>query len=283
MKVVNSIKKKSADFNVSKHSYIILGLFSAIIFVGSLLLFNFVSYIAMGVALIIAVFSAGISAALCVVLICVRYSLAFKIKNPADASNKNAIFYIKRMLYTVFMIILMSVAASLIGTFINGLFGGIVMKNVNNAFLSGVIVKLPIFVLYLSFVYKMLIRYGFVDCGKKMHNINFKMLSVIIALMLMLPMAIHGSMYFTSLAETSILNVQTVFSPNVDKYVMSDDIYKDEIIPNEDFNIFLVFLSTAVAFAAQFGVFWFAYRRGKQIFMKERIRILDEYEIDENV
>ena len=76
-----------------------------------------------------------------------------------------------------------------------------------------------------------------------------------------------------------ILNVQTVLSPNVGKFI--NDGY--EIFTNEDFNIFLVPVTVILTFAIQTAVSWFAYRRGKQIFMKNHIRIIDEYETDENV
>jgi len=266
-------------FNVSKQAFILAGAFFAAIFAGSLAIFNFVSYFAAGYALTFATMAAAAAAVIAGVFICIRYAKAHKIKNPGHTSKKDTSYYIKRMIYIIVMLILASLAASLVGTFANFLLVSTVQKKTDSAFLRGFVIKAPFFVFYLSFLYKMFIKFGFVDCGSKIYNLKFRLLSVMLAFMIMTPLAIHGSMYMTDTMESGIINIHTALSPNIGRYT----VFYEVATFNEDFSLFLTVATVVLTFAAQAGVVWFAYNRGRKIFMKERIRIIDEYETEENV
>jgi hypothetical protein len=180
------------------------------------------------------------------------------------------------------MMILMSLGVSLAGMFVNGLASGFLQRGTDSPFLRGFIIKLPLFIVYLVLIYKMFIRYGFMDAQRKIFNSNLRILTVIIALIFMAPNAIYDSMFYTAPTDTLLINVQTVLSPNVDKFVVELDGYS---YVNENFtaiNIVLVVLTVLLTFAIQAAVAWFAYNRGKKIMIKEHIREID-YEMDENI
>jgi len=184
--------------------------------------------------------------------------------------------------FITLMIYLMCMGVSFAGTFISALVSGMLANNINlkdNLFLRGFIIKLPMFVIYLSFVYKMFIRYGFMDSQRKIFNLNLKMLAVVVSLILMTPNAVYDSMFYTSTLDTLIVNLQTVFSPNVDMVIME---FNEIQGFNENFSLFLVIIAIVLSFAIQTAVAWFAYSRGKQIFIKQHIREID-YEMDENI
>ena len=279
MNNMNNANKKSFGFN---YSFVVAWAFFAIAFLANVTAFNFVARI-LGV---MQTFS-YVTALLVAVLICVRYSKKSRLKNPNGFDPpRDAFYYMKRMGFIVLITVLMSTGASLIGGFVNALFGGFLQNSVYNVFLRGFILKLPIFALYLSFIYKMFIRYGYMDSDRKIFNPDFKMLSVIVALIIMIPNAVYDSMFFTSPSDMAgwyMVNVQTLLSPNIDKFIIESDGWS---YVNENFtaiNIILVFITVLLTFAIQAGVAVFAYRRGKKIFMKQRIRIIEGYEMDENI
>jgi hypothetical protein len=185
--------------------------------------------------------------------------------------------------FIVVMTAFMSLGASFIGTIVNGFLGGLLNNIVKNQFLRGFLIKFPMFILYLSFIYKMFIRYGFMDSQRKIFNQSFKVLTVIVSLIIMIPNAVYDSMFYTSTLDALIVNVQSFLSPNVDKLIVEYDGYS---YLNENFttiNIILVLLTVLLTFIIQSCVALFAYKRGKQIFIKEHIRKTDEYETDENI
>jgi len=269
--------KNSVKLSTYRNSYIIAGIFFVMVFAMCLTAYYFSGSLFFPLILIVSCVIAIIGAA----VVCNRCSIANKIKNP-DGFNppRDMFYYIKRMGFIVIMTFLMSMGVSFIGTFANAIVGGMLYNNIESLFLRGFIIKLPMFVLYLSFVYRMYIRYGFMDCERKIFNLNFKMLTMIISLIIMLPNAVYDSMFFTSTLDTFIVNVQTVFSPNIDRLIVESDGFSRL---NEDFNIILVIVTLLLTFTIQTAVAWFAYNRGKQIFIKEHIRKLDEYEMNENI
>ncbi|MCL1859551.1 MAG: hypothetical protein FWF92_10020 [Oscillospiraceae bacterium] len=267
--------KNNISFN---GSFITAGILFIISFLFCIIVFNTVGGMSFFPLVLTASF---IMALMCVFLVCIRYAKANKIKNP-DAFNppRDTFYYLKRMGFAVLMTFLMSMGVSFIGTFASAIFTGMLNNNTDSLFLRGFLLKLPMFIIYLSFIYKMYVRYGFIDCEKKIYNFNFKFLTVIASLIFMIPNAVYDSMFYTAALDTFIVNVQTVLSPNVDKYIMEFGVPKEI---NKDFNIILVAVTILLTFAAQTAVSCFAYKRGKQIFIKEHIRKLDEYEMDENI
>jgi len=190
-------------------------------------------------------------------------------------------YYIKRMGFITIMIVLMSLAASLVGMVVAVFIGGLFYR-IENTFFRDFLIKLPMFILYLSFGYKMIVRYGFMDSQRKIYNMNFKILSVMIALIMMLPGTVHDSFFCVSALNSAFVNVQTVFSPNIGIYIVEDDGF---FYLNESFsagNVVLIILTILLSLAIQLGVFWFAYGRGKKIFIAQHIREID-YEMDENI
>jgi len=274
---MNNSSKNSLDIKIP---YIITGVLFAVIFAICLFTFTFVAYSFSGTALILILLTAGAAAAVSEIIISMRCATISKIKNP-DGFNppRDMFFYIRRMGFITLMAILMSLGVSFAGTFLNGLFGGFV-KNMDNSFLRGFILKLPMFAVYLFMIYRMFIRYGFMDAQRKIYNLNLHMQALMIAFIFMVPNAVFDSMYDTATFSAFVVNLQTVFSPNIDVYILDSlDVY----YVNENFNIFLVLISVIAAFAIQLGLAWFAYKRGKKIMIKEHIREIDEYETDENI
>jgi hypothetical protein len=85
----------------------------------------------------------------------------------------------------------------------------------------------------------------------------------------------HGTQFVAGLGG---VNIQAVFSANIDVYII--DPITDYVIVNPDFNIFLTAFTILLALAAQMAVGLFAYKRGKQTFLKKRLNPA-EVETDE--
>ena len=256
---MNSANKSSLN---AKIPYIVAGAFFVVIFAVSLFTFYFVWYNFSGSALIMILILAGIAALAGAIIICARCAKINKIKNP-DGFNppRDMFYYLRRMGFIILMTVLMSLGVSFVGSFANGIFGGLA-ENTGSLFLRGFVLKLPMFLIYLYMIYRMFIRYGFLDAQRKIFNLNLNTQSFIIALIFMLPNAVYDSMYFTGTFNALVLNIQTVFSPNVDLYIVDGT----DIYINGDFNIFLVMISVLATFAIQFGVARFAYKRGKRLY-----------------
>ena len=271
-----NINKKSNSISTYRGSYIVAIILFVIIFALCLVTYNFTGSTLFPLTLVIAVIAAIIGG----FIVCYRCSAVNKIKNP-DGFNppRDMFYYLKRMGFFVIITFLMCMGISFIGTFLNGIVGGIIYNNVENLFLRGFMIKLPMFIVYLTLIYKTQIRYGFMDSERKIFNPNLKTLSMIISLILMIPNAVYDSMFFTSPLDTFILNIQTVLSPNIDRAVTEIDGYT---YLNEDFNMILVIGALLLTFAIQAIVIQFAYKRGKQIFIKQHIREID-YDMDENI
>jgi len=271
--------KNSLNLSIYRQSYFITGLFFLIVFSTCLILFNLADGF-LPLTLILAVIFAFAGT----LLTCLRCNKANRIVNPAGFNPKrDTAYYFRRMGFMIIMMYLMCMGVSFAGTFISALVSGFLANSPSlrdNLFLRGFIIKLPMFAIYLSFIYKMFIRYGFMDSQRKIFNLNLKMLSVIISLILMTPTAAYDSMFYTSTLDTFVVNLQTVFSPNVE-FVIRD--YGEIQGINEDFSMILVIIALLAAFIIQMAVAWFAYSRGKAIFIKQHIRKLDEYETDENI
>ena len=276
--------KNSQKLLTYRGSYLVAGTLFFILFAFCMTLFNLVTYEASGAALNITNTVAYVFAVTTAVIASFRCSKANKLKNPdIFVPKRDTFYYFKQIAFFTLMIVLMSVAASMVGMAATWVLGGIFYK-INHPFLSEFLLKLPFFILYLSLGYKMFVRFGFLDSQKKMFNPNTKLLAVVIAIFILIPRAV-GDNYFhmSPFYNDGVMNVQTVLGPNEGVYIMENDGYREQ---NEEFGAFSVVsigASLIAAFAAQTAVFIFAYKRGKQIFIKQHIRELDEYEMDENI
>jgi len=272
----------TVKFSIYRNSYIVTSALFVIVFAICMTLFNFVTYQASGVILYVTRIIAYVSALISAIILCLRCSIENKIKNPdIYTPPRDMFYYIKRMGFIVLMIVLMNLAASLVGTVITVFFGGI-FYNIENSFFSGFFLKLPVFILYLALVYKMLVRYGFMDSQKKIFNLQFKILTYLISFIIMLPGIIYDNYFYVSALNGGYVNAQTVLSPNIGVYTVE---YDGFIEMNESFgamNVILIALTVLFTFAIQGVFFWFAYKRGKKIFIEQHIREID-YDMDENI
>lgn len=287
-------------------AYIVAAVLFILVFAACMVLFNLVTYEASGIILNL-MQGIAIAVALAVAFIlCTRCAKEHAVKNlgiPSKTEEKpdffdpdrdkgkktdiyfkprDTFYYFKRLGFFVLMIFLMNIAASLVGMCAVALFGGFLLR-IEGVFFRELAVKLPAFVLYLALVYKMLVRYGFMDSQKKIFNTNFKLFSFLISSLVMMPGAVCDSFFCVSAADALIVNIHTVLSPNVGVYIVEDDGF---MTINENFgagNVVMICLTVLLIFAIQICFFDFAYKRGKKIFIKEHIRQLDEYEMDENI
>ena len=270
-----------------RNSYIISALFFAVLFMLCMILFYFVSYEGAGFISNSMWLLSLIFAGVILAVTSVRCAVFGKMKNPEKFDPpRNAMYYFKRAGYIVLMVFLMSLAASLVGRVVTTLFGGIFYR-IDNTFFSEFLLKLPIFALYLSFVYKMLVRFGFMDSQRKIFNPNLVTLAFITAFILLLPGLVFANYFYApALATDGSMNVQTILSPCNGTYITEFDGLGVFRYLNENFtvsNAVLIGFTVVLTFALQSVFFMFAYYRGKKIFIKQHIRQLDEYAMDENI
>ena len=258
--MTNNNSVKLATYRVA---YIVAGVLSAIVFLLSMTLLGLVTFEASGIIGNLMQIISVISALIIAGIVSVRCATANRIKNPdVFVPKRDTVFYFKRLAFISVMIVLMSIAASMVGWAATALIGGIFFR-IEHAFLSEFLLKLPVFILYLSFVYKMLVRFGFMDCQKKIFNPNFKMLAFIVAFILMIPGLVGANYFYEPALNGGFMNVQTVLSPSFGTYTIEFEGY---ITENENFragNAVLIGATVLLTFLIQAVVFRFAYNRGK--------------------
>ena len=281
----NNNNNNSVKLAAYLNSYITAGVLFGIIYILSMILFGLVTEQASGVMLYFISGAAYISAFIIAGITAVRCAKANKIKNPdIFTSPRDTAYYFKRVAFIAIMIILMNLAASLVGMFANAILASVFLR-IENIFLREFFIKLPVFILYIIFVYKMLVRYGFMDSQRKIFNKNIKTLAFIIALLVLLPSLVYDNYFYSptfSNESLAVVNVQTILSPAEGSYIFE----YDGMIENENFgvlNIILIGLSVLATFIIQIFIFRFAYNKGKKIFIKQHIREVGEYETDENI
>ena len=164
----------SVNLETYSNSYIVAGVLFGIIFALCMTLFNFVTYAASGIISNVMNIVSVVAAFMVAVITAVRCARASKSKYPdAFTPPRDTAFYFKRIAFITIMIIIMSLAASLLGAIVVGVFWGGIVSKTGNAFFSEFLLKLPVFIIYITFVYKMLVRFGFMDSRKKIFNPNF--------------------------------------------------------------------------------------------------------------
>ena len=282
---MNNNNNNSVKLATYRRSYIVAGVLFAIIFILSMTLFGLVTYEASGIIANLISTAAFFSALIIAGITSVRCSMANRIKNPGDIfipKRDAAYYFFKRIGFFSLMIVLMSLAASMVGWAATSLIGGIFFR-IEHAFLSEFLLKLPVFILYLSLVYKMLVRFGFMDSQRKIFNPNIKMIAFMIAFIIMIPGLVSANYFYVPALNGGLANVQTVLSPCSGTYIIEYDGY---ITMNENFwagDAILIGATVLLTFLIQALFFRFAYNRGKKIFIKQHIREVDEYSMDENI
>jgi len=264
--------------NSKKFLLIITAVFMGIMLLGSLLLLNFVHPDASGMAFWILQPIAGFA----VLILSFVTASHYRNLNRASGGDKDFGYYFKRIWTTLILMFLMSVVISeAVGLFYNGIVGGTRIRMIDSGrfFMQGFIAKGPLFALYLVLIYNMFSQQGFRDANRKVFNAHLKILIVALVFLLMLPAAVHDSMHHTQfVAGFGGINIQAVFSANVDVYAV--DPITDYVMVNNNFNIFLTAFTVLLALAVQMAVAIFAYKRGKQAFLKKRLNPA-EVETDE--
>ena len=272
-----------AEMKSKKFLFIITGIFMGVMLLASLLLFNFVSPYAAGIAFNIIQPAAFAAAGILAFVTSAHYKNLSRLSGETGGRDKNIGFYFKRILISVVLIILMSMAISEgVGMILNGIVGGTRIKMIDSGsfFMSGFIIKGPLFAIYLLLIYNMFSQQGYRDANGKIFNAHLKIIIIAVAFIIMMPSAVMNSMHYTQYVPENIggADIQAVFSANINVYV--EDIITDLPAVNPDFNIILTAFTVLLAFIAQAAVVIFAYNHGKQTFLKKRLNPA-EVETDE--
>lgn len=255
---------------------ILTAVFFCLLLVLNLALFNFVSPFASGAAFWILQITAVIAVLILSFVASSHYRLLNKVNGGGD---KNFEFYFKRIWITLILMFLISLAISeAVGIFANAIVGGMRTK-IENSFLQGAVLKIPLFLLYLAATYNMFSQQGYKNADRKVFNTHINILIVAFAFILMMPGAVQASMHNTQeVVNMGGANLHAALSANIDVYIA--DPVTDDIIVNPNFNIFLTAFTVLLTFAIETAVAIFAYMRGKQTFLKKRLNPA-EYETDE--
>jgi hypothetical protein len=176
---------------------------------------------------------------------------------------------------------LFGVGVSLAGGVITLFIVNLIQNSVTRVFLNGVIFVIPIFAVYLAGIYINFKKLGFNDAHKKIYNLNFIILTLILLLMFVLPSAVMSNAYSTFyLDDGHFINFRAIFSFNVDLEIVhySPPVYSPGTV---DFNIAAVVLKTMIAFAIETAVAAFGYMRGKKMFAQKHMARDKDYRTDE--
>jgi len=250
-----------------KVNYIVSISALAAVLAANVLLAYMVTLPAAGTASIIALIMTAIPAFILSVLSCMIFT-----KRENSHSNTLSLS-LKRMYLSVVLLFLGSVAVSFAGGMIvNAVVGGL-RSRIGSPFLRGFVLKGPMFLIYLGFLYRLFVRQGYLDASHKCFNPEFKLITFMYSFMFMLPNMVFDSMYDTFSLDALSVNVHTVFSPNI-------DLYTENALLNGGFSIPLVVLSVAAVMITEFAVVLFAYRRGKTRLLNDRTNTTyatDEY------
>lgn len=259
---------KNNRTSAAKVNYIVILASFTLLFAVNFFILYMVSLPASGTALIINLVITAIPTFIFSVFSC----LTFARRGNEDTNTFSYCF--KRMYLTIILLFLGSCAVSAAGGLIINAFVGGMRTRLDNLFIRGAILKIPMLALYLMFVYKMFVRQGYLDSEHKCFNPEFKIITFLYSFMLMLPNMIFDSMYNTYSQEAVMVNTHTALSPNI-------DLYTEEALLNSNFSIILVILSIVAVLVIELAAALFAYSRGKKLFRKEHPHSYD-YATDEN-
>ncbi|MCL2099592.1 MAG: hypothetical protein FWH24_04050 [Oscillospiraceae bacterium] len=234
---------------------------------------TFVSFEASSIMLSILRTVNAASAALLSFVTASHYRNLNKIHSGGD---KGFGYYFKKIWFIVALVFGISLAASIAGALLGNAFVGGFRMRIENSFLQGAVLKIPLFIIYLAAVCHMFYQQGHREADRKVFNAHLKLLSMATALIFMLPGTVFDSMYYTQEIDSFWVNVQSAFSANIDVYEVDFTISSE----NPDFNMLFPILTVTLVAAVQITAAVFAYGRGKLAFLKKRLNPA-EYETDE--
>lgn len=253
MKNVNSnIVEKNKDFKAIYYA-ITFSMF-AVIFAISAVLCYYISFEFSSFALST---STGIAAVICVIFsfwVCTFFP-----------KQRKAMFYFKKLWIVIILLVIATIAVSFAGGMLINAFVGGIRANIGNPFLRGAVLKIPMLILYLLYLYRTFRKFGFVDSGNKEFNLHFRIICALFSFIVILPSTVYDSMYDCYATEALSVNVHTAFNSNIDLYI-------DQYTVNSNFNIIYVLISILLVMAVEAAVAGYAYNRGKKIFEKEHLR-----------
>lgn len=258
---------KNYKTSAVKVNYIVILSSFVILFAINFLMLYMVSLPASGTALIINLIITAIPTFIVSLFSCMTFA------KKGNADTKTFSYCFQRMYITILLLFLGSLAVSAVGGIVINAFIGGTRTRIDNLFVRGAVLKIPMLAIYLVFVYKLFVRHGYLDSEHKCFNPEFKTITFMYSFILMLPNMIYDSMYYTY-SDAMMINVHTALSPNI-------DFYTEEAMLNSNFSIILVILSIVAVLLIELAAAMFAYNRGKKLFFKEHPHSHD-YATDEN-
>jgi hypothetical protein len=247
---------------------IILGVLTAV----NSAIFNF---ILSGPALIAASAVSWICAALLSFIIATNYARSYK---TAEESKKMGDYFINIWGIIIFMA-LFGVGISFIGGLITYGTVTFIRTGTGGIFLNGTIFPILMFAVYLFGIYKNFIKFGFEDSRKKSFNLHFKALTLLLAVMFLMPSAILSNAYGTYYLQGGLfVDFRSLFSFNIDLKSIDDF---NVVNTTEGLNMISVIVKVLFTFAIETAVAAIAYIRGKILFKRQLLSENKEYQTDE--
>jgi len=207
-------------------------------------------------------------------VIAARYSHLNRTNNGTNKED-----YIIRIWSVLIVMVLFWFGLSLVGGIVTFAVVTFMKNGFGTVFLNGAIIPILMLAVYLLGVYKNFIKLGFQDAQEQRFNLNLKILTLLLLLMFVMPMAIFGNAYSTYYPQTGFLvDFRSIFSFNIDLTLVDDPILPETVTKA---NMVFVMAKALFVLAAEMAVAVFAYVRGKAVFIKQHIRQGDDYQTDE--
>jgi len=259
-----------------KFLIILTGVFFAVLFAVNLLLFNFAFA---EPALMAGTAITWVAVAILSLVIASHYGMSNK---SSSAERRKLGDYLKNIWLIIIFMTVLSYALSFAGGILVSFIMMIIRNSVGGEYLNGAFFVIPLFMIYLTVLYRTLVKIGFSDSRKKIFNLRFKILILLLVLMFIMPWAIGGNMYgmyyLTGNPLDSDINIRAIFSTSVD--LTSYDYYGE---PEATNNMAGVIIKVLLTFAVEAAVAVFAYMRGKKAFIAKHMSKDKDYQTDENI
>ena len=232
-------------------------------------------FVLSGPALIAASAVSWICAALLSIIIATTYARSYK---TTEESKKICDYFINLWGVIIFMA-LFGVGISFVGGIITYGTVTFIRTGTGGIFLNGAIFPILMFAVYLFGIYKNFIKFGFEDSRKKSFNLHFKTLTLLLAVMFLMPSAILSNAYGTYYLQGGLLvDFRSLFSFNIDLKSIEDF---DIVNKTEGLNMIAVILKVLLTFAIETAVAAIAYIRGKTLFKRQLLAETQDYQTDE--
>ena len=193
------------------------------------------------------------------IVIAAIFSVAMAVRY-AGIHRKKVFDYLKRMWGYIIMLVVVGYAITFIPVVLIEPFLLPQLEKLHS--LAFIAIKVVFLIAYLVFVYRIIHKYGYIHASKTMFNLDCQIVTFITAFMFIIPPAIKDSMY-------PVINPHSALTPNVSR-----------ALEGEKFNVILVAILILVTIAIEICVLTVAYMKGKQTYIKGRIRDA-VYETDE--